>query len=276
MVYQKLKKETDSVNIANEIIGNLLKPYPNIFENCFSYSEADFVFWNLNYVKNDSLIVSRINYINKINLDSIIKENYKSVSELSGHQPTGAWYEYFFSNPKGCDMCGCDLNAMQLNLAYPNFSKENLNYLLPHELNHNIYDLTNANDPDSETVLWDIINEGFATYFSRTHSNLSINKAFSPYKEYNYDWCLQHEKKNFEKAKPLLFSTKKSDFIKLGGAIENSFIEGSPGKLGYFIGYRIIEEYVNKNGDDSWRNVYKLNVKELLNKSGYEKYISEL
>lgn len=276
ITYQNLKSETDSTKIANQIINNLLKPYPTIFKNCFSFSESDFISWNKKYIINDSLIKSRIELITKINLDSIIEKNYKSVSELSGHKPTGAWYAYFFGYPDMCDMCGCDLNSMQLNLVYPDLNKEYFQYLFPHELNHNIYDLTNGNDPDNKTILWDIINEGFATYFSKKHSNLSIEKAFTPYKEGDYEWCLQHEKTIFEKAKPILFSTDGSDFDNLGTSNRNTFIENSPGKLGYFIGYRIIEEYVKKNGADSWKDVYTIPVRKLLTESGYEKYISEL
>lgn len=276
ITYRKLKKETDSIKIANQIINDLLEPYPVIFKNCFSFSKLDFVSWNNKYINNDSIINKRIEFITKINLDSIIELNYKSVSELSGHKPTGAWYAYFFGYPDMCDMCGCDLNAMQLNLAYPELSKEYFQYLFPHELNHNIYDLTNGNDPDNKTVLWDIINEGFATYFSKKHSDLSIIKAFTPYKDGDYEWCLKNEKKIFEKAKPILFSTNGSDFDDLGTSDRNTFIENSPGKLGYFIGYRIIEEYVKKNGEDSWKDVYNLPVRKLLEESGYEKYIKEL
>lgn len=276
LTYLQLKDEKDSVKIANQIINNLLKPYPAIFKNCFSFSEPDFISWNKNYIINDSLIKKRIELIRKINLDAIIEKNYKSVSKLSGYKPTGAWYAYFFGFPDMCDMCGCDLYSMQLNLAYPELTKDYFNYLFPHELNHNIYDLTNGNDPDSKTVLWDIINEGFATYFSKKHSNLSIMQAFTPYKENDYEWCLQNEKKIFEKAKPILFSINGDDFDDLGTADRNTFIKDSPGKLGYFIGYRIIEEYVKKHGSDSWKDVYTLPVKKLLTESEYEKYISEL
>ncbi len=276
LTYQKLKNENDSSKIANQIINNLLIPYPTIFKNCFSFSEPDFISWNKNYITNDSLIKERIEFATKINLDSIIEDNYKSVSNLSGHKPTGSWYVYFFGFPDMCDMCGCDLNAMQMNLAYPELSKDYFKQLFPHELNHNIYDLTNQNDPDNETVLWDIINEGFATYFAQKHSSLSINEAFNPFKQGDYEWCLENEKKIFGKVKPILFSTNGSDFDDLGTADRNTFIENSPGKLGYFIGYRIIEEYVKKNGVNSWKEIYTLQVRRLLIESGYENYIAKL
>lgn len=274
--YKELKEEKDSIKIANTIIKNLLIPYPAIFKNCFSYSESNFVSWNRNYIKNDSLINKRTQIIKRINLDSIIKNNYKVVSKISGYNPTGAWYVYFFQYPEQCNMCGCNLNSMQLNLSYPDFTLEGLGYLLPHELNHNIYDLTNKNDVDKETVLWDIINEGLATYFSQIVSKASTTDVFMTYNEKDYEWCIKNEKRIFKKTKPILFSTNDKDYDELGDANRNTFIDNSPGKLGYFIGYRIIEEYVKKNGSDSWKSIYTLPIRKLLVESEYEKYISEL
>lgn len=276
LTYRELKGEKDSIKIASKIVKNLLKPYPAIFKNCFTYSESNFIPWNKAYIENDSLIKERIDIINTINLDSIIKSNYEKVSSFSGHKPTGAWYIYFFQYPEQCNMCGCGLNSMQLNLSYPDFTVDGLNYLLPHELNHNIYDLTNKNDPDKETVLWDVINEGFATYFSKVISKASTTKIFMTYNEKDYEWCLQNEKKIFEKAKPFLFSNNDEDYDELGDSDRNTFMENSPGKLGYFIGYRIVEKFVIENGKDSWKDIYKLPVRELLEKSEYEKYISNL
>lgn len=277
LVYRELKGEQDSLKIANKIIKNLFTPYPAIFKNCWTYSESNFIGWNTHLIKNDTIINERIKLIEQINLDAIIKNTYKTVSELSGYKPTGAWYIYIFSSPDGCDMCGCDFNSMQLNLSYTKmFEKNYIKNLLPHEFNHNIYDLTSKNDPDNNTVLWDVISEGFATYFAKKHSNLSISEAFMTYSKEDYRWCLENEKRIFEKAKPLLFSTNGKDYNELGTAERNSFMQDSPGRLGYFIGYRIIEEYVKRNGEDSWTEVYTIPIRKLLKESEYEKYIFEL
>jgi len=42
------------------------------------------------------------------------------------------------------------------------------------------------------------------------------------------------------------------------------------------MGFRIIEQYIEKNGADNWKDIYKINVQDVLDKSGYEGYINGL
>lgn len=83
-----------------------------------------------------------------------------------------------------------------------------------------------------------------------------------------------HEKELFSELKqyfddesgdnPLL----RNDKIKL--------FEDAPKSLNYWLGFRIIEKYVEKNGKSSWKDIYELDVTYILEKSSYEKYINEL
>jgi uncharacterized protein YjaZ len=43
---------------------------------------------------------------------------------------------------------------------------------------------------------------------------------------------------------------------------------GAPGKVGYYLGYRIVEEYVRRRGPDAWRELYDLPLAEILARSG--------
>lgn len=46
--------------------------------------------------------------------------------------------------------------------------------------------------------------------------------------------------------------------------------------MNYWLGFRIIEKYVEKNGPESWKDVYHLSTTDLLEKSGYEQFIDSL
>lgn|GEM_PF-5909131 len=50
----------------------------------------------------------------------------------------------------------------------------------------------------------------------------------------------------------------------------------APKSLNYWLGFRIISKYVEKHGTDSWKDIYNLTAKEVLEKSDYEKYIEKL
>ena len=47
----------------------------------------------------------------------------------------------------------------------------------------------------------------------------------------------------------------------------------SPDWLAYFIGYRIVQAYVDKYGQDSWKQLYDLPVKEIFARCDYDKFI---
>jgi len=92
--------------------------------------------------------------------------------------------------------------------------------------------------------------------------------------ESDWNWFTEHEKQLFTELKqyfndesgdnPLL----RNDKIKL--------FEDAPKSLNYWLGFLIIEKYVEKNGADSWKYIYKLNVESVLEQSGYEQFINGL
>jgi len=47
--------------------------------------------------------------------------------------------------------------------------------------------------------------------------------------------------------------------------------ENLPGAIGYFIGFKIVEEYVLKHGSESWKDIYTLSSEEVLEKSQFFK-----
>ena len=72
------------------------------------------------------------------------------------------------------------------------------------------------------------------------------------------------------RAKQLFLSTNMEDEQKLRGNQGKYLIKGAPHRLNYFLGYRIINKYVEVNGVDSWRDLYTKPVIDVLLESNYE------
>ena len=90
----------------------------------------------------------------------------------------------------------------------------------------------------------------------------------------DFNWYLEHEKQLFNELKQY-FNDESGDNPLLRNDKLKLF-EDAPKSLNYWLGFRIIEKYVEKNGMDSWKNIYELDVEDVLEKSGYEQYINEL
>lgn len=92
--------------------------------------------------------------------------------------------------------------------------------------------------------------------------------------EQDWEWYLKNEKELYLKLKPY-FEDESGDNPLLRNE-QHKLFPNAPKSLNYWLGFRIIESYVKQNGDDSWKDIYEMNVPEVLDKSCYEKYINGL
>lgn len=264
----KNKKDTTQLRIA---IDSLYKEYYSAWNDCFMYPKEDLYKLHLNYAESSSeLVETRSEAFEKENVDSLATSLVAKVKDLSEYEPKGNHYLMFMLDSDDFEMGGCSNDLMYVNMNRADFSMNRFKKVFPHELNHQIYEKT-LKDADYDLVLWSIIDEGFASFFEKLVNNGSVAEALNLTQE-EYEWCLANEKRILEKTLPLLFSTRKEDELSLRN--KNALLEGSPGQLNYFIGYRIIEHYLEKHGDDSWRDIYTTPVREVLKESAYLNILS--
>ena len=90
------------------------------------------------------------------------------------------------------------------------------------------------------------------------------------------DWnCyLANEKKLFKGLKQYFQDESGNNPLLINDKLQ--LFKDAPKSLNYWLGFRIIEKYVEKNGTDSWKDIYELNVQDVLEESGYEQYINGL
>ncbi|MCK7528575.1 MAG: DUF2268 domain-containing putative Zn-dependent protease [Ignavibacteriales bacterium] len=165
-------------------------------------------------------------------------------------------------------MGGFGGGVMVLDLTHYKTSLDYTKFILPHEMTHQIFDFENKEDTTAKG-LYRIINEGLAVYMNEKLLGSKYNlKDYLQYSEQELNYCLNNESTIFNKLKPFLFTNNSEHAMALADPWSKVFKDG-PGAIGYFLGYRICESYVKKNGEDSWKDIFTTSVKDILPMSGY-------
>jgi uncharacterized protein YjaZ len=140
-------------------------------------------------------------------------------------------------------------------------------FVLPHELNHLLFSRPEA----SSTLLYRMIDEGFATFVADEYwgADLSPADALS-YTEDEWRWAVEHEAELWQQALPNLVSTDRKILDRFL-AVNQRVIDGAPGKIAYFLGYRIVEDFVRRNGSLSWRKLYEMPPDELVSSTRFSR-----
>ncbi|REC43373.1 gliding motility protein GldB-related protein [Chryseobacterium pennipullorum] len=308
--YKKLEQIPDSVKIGNIVILNLFKhqllahknnkydsvriinnvylPHKKLWDSCYGviFGEENghlfnnpkgMISWNKTlYRDNKKQFEEKTNILLGINVEKTLKKTLTKFRTLVPFQPK-AKISLLFTPLTGIAFGGCndeqfalELNNKSLDILYA-FEKG-----FPHELNHLVYEHFRKANPDGESALSQTIDEGFACYFTYVFFDRKIQKyeAVENMTQENWNWYVTHEKEIFTKLKPYFTDTSGNNPLLRNDKLK-TFPE-APKSINYWLGFRIIEKYVEKHGSDSWKDVYNMTPKDLLEKSGYEKYIENL
>ncbi|UKB80308.1 DUF2268 domain-containing putative Zn-dependent protease [Chryseobacterium sp. MEBOG07] len=273
---------------STRIVNNVYLPHKKLWDSCYGviFGEENarlfnnpkgMISWNKTlYRDNKKQFEEKIHLLLGINIEKTFKKTLTKFRTLVPFQPK-AKISLLFTPLTGIAFGGCndeqfalELNNKGLDILYA------LEKGLPHELNHLVYEHFRKADPDGESALSQTIDEGFACYFAYVFFDRKIGKyeAVENMTQENWAWYIKNEKEIFTKLKPYFSDTSgnnpllRNDQIKLFPEAQKS--------INYWLGFRIIEKYVEKHGSDSWKDVYNMTPRDLLEKSGYEKYIESL
>jgi uncharacterized protein YjaZ len=247
------------------LIESLYKPHRELWESYVRDEEYFFKWIHTSSLKKLDEYQAKVNEIEIYDLPHLLEATALKMSTLTGHFPQGKWYLVF--GPGYTDLGGLGNGIMLVDFSNKNINFDHIKFLLPHEFNHQIYDKTNPSDPNSATGLYRIINKGFASYINYIYWDRKYSPAKNLlYSEEEFQWCMNHEIEIFLNAEKYFFSRTKADTDNFGNRMKK-LMKNGPGAIGYFIGFRICEKYVEKFGDDSWKDIYTMNVLEILNKS---------
>jgi hypothetical protein len=308
--YNKLEKIPDSVKVKDIVIKNLFKhqllahkeqqydslrivqkvylPHKKLWDSCYGVIFGDenahlfnnpkgMIEWNKTlYKENKKEFEDRANIVLNIDIKKRFTETLNRFNKMVPYQPK-AKISLLFTPITGISFGGCNAEQFALELNHKNVSIQySLEKALPHELNHLVYEHFRQGDSNGGTALSQTIDEGFACYFTYVFFDHKMKKyeAVENMTKENWAWYLKHEKEIFTTLKPYF-----SDHSGNNPLLRNDKLKlfpDAPKSMNYWLGFRIIEKYVEKNGPDSWKDVYQLSADDLLDKSGYEKYIESL
>lgn len=269
----------DSALLINKVYNKQPKIWKELYGVLFDRemftSTQGMIKWNKEIFQNkrDS-IESRVNALLDSEFDSTLKKSLKGIKTLTGRTPSNIRLSIILAPVEGIGFGGMENDAFILDLLDNNFDVISMvQEGIPHEFNHFIYEPTRENDPNKDTPLRLTIDEGFACYYTYKYFDGEITKAqaVEQMTEEDWDWYLEHEKEVYNKCAPYFFYKGDEDPLRNLGNEMNA-----PKTLFYWLGFRIIDYYVNEHGPDSWKDIYDLTVKEVLDKSGYIQYVNGL
>ncbi len=249
--------------------------YGVLFDKEMFTTSEGMIAWNkkIYHDKKDS-IESRVNKLLNIKFDSVLKSNLKGLKELTGRSPKNVKLSIILAPIEGIGFGGMENDAFILDLLDNNFDIINMvQEGIPHEFNHFIYEPTREMDSNKDTPLRLIIDEGFACFYTYKYFDGKISKpqAVEQMTQKEWQWYVLHEKEVYQKCSSYFYYNGEDDPLrKLGLEMK------SPKTLFYWLGFRIVESYTNKHGDNSWKDIYKLPVQDVLEKSGYAEYVNGL
>lgn len=259
------KYEKEPIDKRNKLLlDSIYTPSSDLWDGYLG-GEDDFTDWlNNTAFKELSEFNIKAKNINLKELEKYFFDTANAMREFTGHQPAGKWYIFF--GPKWTNLGGFSDGTMLIDLAHRSIKGMNdITKVFPHEINHQIYN--NTVGQNNNAVLYRILNEGFACYVSYLYHNGKTTIAEELYyKESDYQFSQENEKELIE----LLKSNYKSNNIELSKKFANrgyKFSKEYPGAIGYYLGFRIVEEFVRRNGKDSWKQIFTMSPEEVLEKS---------
>lgn len=245
------------------LVRKIYTPNKELWEGYLG-DENDFLKWTNEKALSQADFWKENKEINSQILSDELKKYAKEMSVFTGYKPKGKWYLVY--GPAFTDLGGLSNGVMLIDLA----NKVNINNniiinLYPHELNHQIYSVTK---PQTEKIVLDrIIDEGFATYVSYIFHKKKYTKADElKYTEEEFQYCISNEGKLIGLLKKYYLSNDENqsrDFSSRNYKIGEKY----PGAIGYYLGFRIVEEFVKRNGEDSWKKIYTMKPIEVLEQS---------
>lgn len=264
-----MRKHKDSdVKILSKIfVSEIYSPYKQFWEGYLGNRDA-VAEWMNSAMSKLSEFEKKDKAVNGKKLIKQFRQVAKEMTKLTGHEPKGKWYVVY--GPAWTDMGSLGDFAMLIDLSHENnSSNEKIMQSFPHELTHQI--MTNVNKNRDASAISSIVGEGFAVWMNQKYWKQKYTLAQNlGYSESELQAC----DKNIEVLKKMFLSNKYSTDKEVIDAFRNRSqkpAETLPGAIGYYLGYKIVESYVQKNGENSWRDVFIKSPREVYETSGFAK-----
>lgn len=258
-------KVLDSASRARIFIDSIYTPYKD-FWNGYAGNADDVAGWLADALTTLPEWQKKNKLISGTVLSKQLRKVAKELQTMTGYAPAGRWYIVY--GPAWTDLGGLGDFAMLIDLAHAsNTSNEKIEQLFPHELTHQI--MTHVNKHKDTTAISTIIGEGFAVWMNQQYWKNKLTLADNlGYTSTELELC----DKNIATLKNFLATNKYSADKGMINVFRNrneKLNDKLPGAIGYYLGYKIVESYVQKNGADSWKDIFIKSPREIYENSGF-------
>ena len=272
---------------SQRIISNVYRRHQSLWDGCYAMifgaeNEAKFstdtgmVGWNESlYRENKQAFDSIADRIVNQRIDSIFEYHIRRFKELSYPMPT-ARISLLFTPLTGIGFGGCSNDQFALELNNPDYeSVYTLAKGVPHELYHLINEEAST-QPADYTALDLSINEGLACYFTYTYFEGTISKYEAVENMSEDDWAFYeaNEAAIFNQMAPYFNDTSGDNPLLRNEKYET--FPAAPRSLHYWLGFRIVEEYLASHPEETIRELTGKSYEEIFTGSNYASFVAGL
>lgn len=258
-------KNTDTILRAKVFKDSIYKPFSGFWDGYVGGAENMVSFLNGAMPRLPEMI-RRNEAIDGKKIVSQLNDVNREMKKLTGYEAKGKWFIAF--GPGYTDLGGLGDYAMLIDLSHEsNSSNERILKMFPHELTHQI--MSNVNKAPDDSAINSIVGEGFAVYMNQMYWGKKYTVAENlGYTESELQICDKNEAvlKNFLKQNAF---SNDENMIDVFRSRNTKLNDNLPGAIGYYLGYKIVESYVQKFGASSWKDVFVKSAKEIYLLSGY-------
>ncbi|MFT3979542.1 MAG: DUF2268 domain-containing putative Zn-dependent protease [Ferruginibacter sp.] len=254
----------DSAGRHRLFVDSLYKPYSQLWEGYMGDGDA-VAEWMSDAIARLPELQQKNELVDGKKLLQQFRQIEKRMIKLTGYRPKGNWYIIY--GPAWTDLGGLGDFAMLIDLSHEsNRSNERIVQILPHELTHQI--MTNVNKHKDSTAISPIIGEGFAVWMNQYYWKKYTLAENLGYTQDELEAC----EKNLPALQKFFLANKYSTNKDIINAFRSRSVHLNPklpGAIGYYIGYKIVEAYVQKHGPRSWKDVFVKSPREIYEESGF-------
>lgn len=248
LAYKGFDKFLNSEKKWNDYEKHVLNAFPALMSMHQHYIKVGLI--DSTFFKNEVsgyTLISFKPYLDAVSEKQIVHLYHSVIQQMDSLLPPLKKVDVCFFLSSGKDAFMQEVSGRQTVYISIKYSIQDMYCILAHEYAHCLHLQRRPKEP-SVLKSW-IVNEGIASYFP-----ILLSKEYSMYNglwmmpKENVDWCRNHEQQ--------IVDSVLKDFDKNGLAIQKKYIAGGEGfanpqkgfpeKIGYYIGYRIIEKCLDK------------------------------
>ena len=185
----------------------------------------------------------------QIDLPRLITEATTRAAAMTGIRGCAEWFLVY--GPGWAGMGGLSDGRMLVDFFGDHSSAENMHWAVPHEVAHVLRH--QESEPETRNVLAVTVDEGAAVYFEDIYWGDDKNAAEAlGYSNSDWDWAIAHEAELWGMAIEQLEDSSRA-VMDLYQRADLRLHPDGPTGVGYFLGYRISESYVDRHGRMPWR-----------------------